>query len=53
MVGRGDDGDGDDWKKGRLVVHNGFLFTKERWAVLAVLDWRENLATATIEFQVR
>ena len=48
-----DNGGDDNWRKGKLIDNNGFLFTEEVWIVIGVEDWRYNLTLLTPEFLTR
>ena len=50
---RGGDGDGEDWKRGKLVNDKGFLWSRRKWVVEDVEDWRDNITLETLEFAVR
>ena len=49
----GGDGDDDEWKKGKLVRDNGFLWSTREWEVREVVGWRNNLWLGTLEWHVR
>ena len=50
---REDEDDRDDsWKRGKLVADKGFLWSVERWIIIDVDDWRDNLTLGTTQFLV-